>query len=76
MAIQTRWDPFRELAPVQDEMTRALREPPALFRAGESVGWTPAFDIYEDGEEIVVHAELAGVSQRTSTFDSRTACSC
>jgi HSP20 family protein len=64
MAMLTRWDPFRELARVQDEMNRALGDDRLLFRAGESVGWTPACDIYEDGEEIVVLAELAGVEPK------------
>jgi HSP20 family protein len=57
----TRWDPLREFARVQEEMSRALGDERLQFRAGESVGWTPACDIYEDGEEIVVRAELAGV---------------
>ena len=61
MAMLTRWDPFRELARVQEEMNRSLGDERLQFRAGESVGWTPACDIYEDGEEIVVRAELAGV---------------
>jgi HSP20 family protein len=65
MTIMTRWDPFRELARVQQEMNRALagdeRQP---FGAGESVGWTPACDIYEDSDEIVVRAELAGVEPK------------
>ena len=60
----TRWDPFRELARVQEEMNRALGDERQLFRAGESVGWTPACDIYEDGEEILVRAELAGVEPK------------
>ncbi len=60
----TRWDPFRELARVQEEMHRALGDERQLFRAGESVGWTPACDIYEDGEEILVRAELAGVEPK------------
>jgi HSP20 family protein len=60
MAMLTRWDPFRELARVQEEMSRTFGDE-RMFRAGESVGWTPACDIYEDGEEIVVRAELAGV---------------
>ncbi len=64
MAMLTRWYPFHELARVQEEMNRALGEERQLFRAGESVGWTPACDIYEDGEEIVVHAELAGVEPK------------
>ncbi len=64
MAMLTRWYPFHELTRVRDEMSRALGEEQLLFRAGESVGWTPACDIYEDGEEIVVHAELAGVEPK------------
>ena len=61
MAMLTRWDPLRELARVQEEMNRAFGDERSQFRAGESVGWTPACDIYEDGEEIVVRADLAGV---------------
>jgi HSP20 family protein len=65
MAVLTRWDPFRELARVQEEMNRAFGgDERELFRAGESVGWTPACDIYEDGEEIVVRAALAGVEPK------------
>jgi HSP20 family protein len=64
MAMLTRWDPFRELARVQEEMNRAFGDERLPFRAGESVGWTPACDIYEDGEEIVVRAELAGVEPK------------
>ena len=64
MAMLTRWHPLHELARVQEEMNRALGEERPLFGAGESVGWTPACDIYEDGEEIVVHAELAGVEPK------------
>jgi HSP20 family protein len=62
MAMLTRWDPLRELARVQEEMSRAFGDERLQFRAGDSVGWTPACDIYEDGEEIVVRAELAGVA--------------
>jgi HSP20 family protein len=62
MAMLTRWDPFRELARLQEEMmSRSQGDERMPFRAGDSVGWTPACDIYEDGEEIVVRAELAGV---------------
>jgi HSP20 family protein len=60
----TRWDSLRELARVQEEMNRAHGDERLLFRAGESVGWTPACDIYEDGEELVVRAELAGVEPK------------
>ena len=63
MAMMTTWHPFRELARVQEEMNRALGDE-RLFRAGESVGWTPSCDIYEDGDEILVRAELAGVEPK------------
>ncbi len=60
----TRWDPLRELARVQEEINRTYGDERLQFRAGESVGWTPACDIYEDGDEIVVRAELAGVEPK------------
>jgi HSP20 family protein len=63
MAMLTTWHPLRELARVQEEMSRALSDE-RMFRAGESVGWTPSCDIYEDGEEILVRAELAGVEPK------------
>jgi HSP20 family protein len=64
MAMLTTWHPFRELARVQEEMNRAFGDERLMYRAGESVGWTPSCDIYEDGEEIVVRAELAGVDPK------------
>jgi HSP20 family protein len=36
-----------------------------LFRAGESMGWTPACDIYEDDESVTLRFELAGVDPKT-----------
>ena len=63
MTMLTTWHPLRELARVQEEMNRELADE-RVFRAGESVGWTPSCDIYEDGEEIVVRAELAGVDPK------------
>jgi HSP20 family protein len=64
MAMLTRWDPLREFARVQEELNRAGGDERLLFRAGESVGWTPACDIYEDEEEFVVRADLAGVDPK------------
>jgi HSP20 family protein len=64
MAMLTRWDSLRELARAQEEMQHAFGDERLLFRAGESVGWTPACDIYEDGEEIAVRADLAGVDPK------------
>lgn len=63
MAILTRWDPWRELARVQDEMGRMFDER-LTARTGESVGWTPAADIYQDEEGLTLRFELAGVEPK------------
>ena len=62
MAMMTRWEPFRDLARLQDEMSRVFDD--RLYRAGESVGWTPACDIYEDDEGVTLRFELAGVDPK------------
>jgi HSP20 family protein len=62
MAIMTRWDPFRDVARLQDDMARMLED--RRFGAGESVGWTPACDIYEDEEAVTLRFELAGVEPK------------
>lgn len=63
MAMLTRFEPFRDLARLQDEMGRMFGDD-RLFRAGESVGWTPACDIYEDEEAVTLRFELAGVDPK------------
>ena len=56
----TRFEPFKEFARLSDEMSRMLDER-QMYRSGESVGWTPACDIYEDEEGVVLRFDLAGV---------------
>jgi HSP20 family protein len=63
MAMLTRFDPFRDLFRMQDEMGRAFDDRLGL-RAGESVGWTPACDIYEDEESVTLRFDLAGVDSK------------
>jgi HSP20 family protein len=59
----TRWDPWRELQRVQDDMARLFDERLG-GREGESVGWTPRVDIFEDGEGVALRFELAGVEPK------------
>ena len=59
----TRFEPFRELARLQDEMSRVLEDRNA-YRSSESVGWTPACDIYEDEEGVTLRFDLAGVDAK------------
>jgi HSP20 family protein len=62
MAMMTRWEPFRDLARLQDEVSRLFDD--RAFRGSESVGWTPAVDIYEDEESVSLRFELAGVEPK------------
>ncbi len=62
MAMLTRLDPFRDLARLQDEMSRLFED--RLYRSGESVGWTPSCDIYEDQDGVALRFELAGVEPK------------
>ncbi len=63
MAMMTRWDPMRDLQWMQEEMSR-LFDDRLVGRTGESVGWTPKVDIYEDEEGVQLRFELAGVDPK------------
>lgn len=61
MAI-VRWDPFRDLMNLQEEVNRLFRR--TFFRGAEEMGtatWAPAIDVYETDEKLVVEAELPGL---------------
>ncbi len=61
MAIK-RWDPIKDL----ERMTRLFDEifPRTLRGEIESFGsWSPAVDIYETPEEVVIEAEVPGVEK-------------
>lgn len=67
MAI-VRWlDPFRDLTSIQDRMNQIFED--ALSRSrGRDEGmrtgmWTPAVDIYEKNDSVMVKAELPGVEK-------------
>lgn len=61
-----RWDPFREIAALQERMNRLFSDirTQSPFREEEIVqgSWIPAVDIYETNEAIVLNAELPGVA--------------
>ncbi len=62
MAILSRYEPFRDLARLQSEVSRMFDD--RVFRPGESMGWTPACDIFEDEEGVALRFELAGVEPK------------
>ena len=63
MAV-VKWDPFRDLISIQDRMNRLFEQPLSRSRGEEGAAaatWTPAVDIYETPDTIVIKAELPGV---------------
>ena len=63
MTTLMRWDPWREMSRVQEEFGKLFEDRLAL-RAGESLGWTPATDIYEDEDGLNLRFDLAGVDPK------------
>ncbi len=65
MRILTRWEPFRGVTTLQDQMNRLFNE--TLERTGEEsslTAWSPAVDIYETEHELVVKADLPEVDPK------------
>ncbi len=67
MAI-VRWlDPFRDLSSIQERMNQIFEDALSRSRGREeglrSGMWTPAVDIYETNDSVVVKAELPGVEK-------------
>ncbi len=65
MAI-IRWDPFRDLYTIRDKMNRLFED--AVSRGEDkdlvSSAWSPAVDIYENEDEIILSAEVPGIDEK------------
>ncbi len=60
-----RWDPFRELEALQENVNRLFEESivrPRRESRADRV-WTPPVDVAEDEEKVVVKAELPGMKR-------------
>ena len=58
--MSTRWDPLKDIMNLSDRMNRMFQD---SFQAGEAGQWQPPVDIYESADEIVILAELPGISE-------------
>jgi len=61
----SRWDPFRDLSVLQDRINRVFND---QLHRGESEtaagrAWAPVVDILETSNDLVVRAELPGMSR-------------
>jgi HSP20 family protein len=65
MSALTRWDPFRNLTTLQEQMNR-LFETTFPTRPDESAltSWAPAVDIYETENELVLKADLPDINEK------------
>ena len=65
MMAVSRWDPFRDLMSIQNELNRLFGRTYAGTDAatvqGGSGAWVPALDIFETKDHYVVTMELAGI---------------
>ena len=62
----TSWSPLWQLNSLRDEIDRLFDAPLAEFTRSTQQfagGWLPAVDLYEDKDNIVVKAELPGMSK-------------
>ena len=64
MAI-TRWDPFREVVALQNRVNSLFRD---FNESGDgaltTANFTPAVDIYEDAEKVVLKLEVPGIEEK------------
>ncbi|MFQ6083099.1 MAG: Hsp20/alpha crystallin family protein [Candidatus Aminicenantia bacterium] len=66
MAI-IRWDPFRDLLTLRDKMNRLFEETFSLREEEKDLisgGWSPAVDIYETENAVVLTTELPGIDEK------------
>ena len=59
------WPGFGRLTSLRDEIDRLFEAPLAELTHGSQLlsGWTPALDVYEDKDNVIVKAELPGMKR-------------
>ena len=63
MATLVRWEPFREIATLQNEMSRLMND--VIGGNGETTtrSWVPALDVWETENELVYAFDLPGIPE-------------
>ncbi|MBI3449941.1 MAG: Hsp20/alpha crystallin family protein [Acidobacteria bacterium] len=64
----SRWDPFRDMTTLQERMNKLFEDSLTRSRATDQEfpmgSWTPAVDVYETDEKVVLKADLPGIDQK------------
>jgi HSP20 family protein len=63
MTTLVRWDPFREVASLQNDMSRLMSTVFGAGTNGETRTWIPAVDAWETENEIVYAFDLPGIPE-------------
>jgi HSP20 family protein len=68
MTTLVRWEPFRELASFQNEMSRLMN---GLFDGPGRVtqNWVPALDVWETDNEVVYAFDLPGIPENEISIE-------
>jgi HSP20 family protein len=68
MATLVRWEPFREIATLQNEMSRLM----STFAGGNGDSgrnWVPALDVWETESEVVYALDLPGIPEKDISIE-------
>ncbi len=59
------WNPFRELARIEQELNKVFSElvPSGRTEVAQVQTWTPRVDVYEKDNKIVIEAEIPGAKK-------------
>lgn len=63
MTTLTRWDPFRQLREEMNQLNSWF-DSGVAHRHGESFGWQPAADIFEDTEGVTLKFDVPGIDSK------------
>jgi HSP20 family protein len=63
MATLVRWEPFREIATLQNEMSRLMNSVMSANGETSTRTWVPAVDVWEKEDELVYAFDLPGIPE-------------
>jgi HSP20 family protein len=63
MATLVRWEPFREFADLQNEMSRLINGWAGEGNANGARTWAPSVDVWETDDEVVYAFDLPGIPE-------------
>jgi HSP20 family protein len=63
MATLVRWDPFREITTLQNEMSRLMGSMAGNGGSGQTGTWLPSLDVWETENEVVYAFDLPGIAE-------------